>query len=219
MGYKSIADYIVPVAVKQIAFGLLCYHGGLKPVLLYRMIMVLYIYVVPIHPNFSEAIICMCNIILPIWIIAKTNEVIEEDKEKEQITKKNNILENLIITAVLIGLMVLVSGISPIGITAIASNSMHPTFSKGDGIITLKVKEEKLKEGDIISFNQKNKKIIHRIKKIEVIGSETRYYTKGDANSNVDDGYITYKDINNKIIVSIPLVGYPSIIFSELFSK
>ena len=95
---------------------------------------------------------------------------------------------------------------------------MYPTFSKGSAVITLKVNNENLKKGDIISFTSKNKNIIHRIEKIEVVEEETRYYTKGDANTTVDYGYILSNNINSKIIFSIPLLGYPSIIFNEIFS-
>lgn len=218
--YKTIADYIIPVALKQIAFGFLCYYGGLKPAFLYRVVIVLYTYIIPIHPNFSDTILCMCNIILPILVTNKTTEIIEEENQEKEYKKvKNNIFGNVVITAILTALIVLISGISPVGITAVASDSMYPTFSKGAGVVTLKVKEKDLKEGDIISFNQKNKRIIHRIEKVETIEQETRYYTKGDANSSIDKGYITYKDINNKIILDIPLIGYPSIIFNELLSQ
>mgnify|MGYP003311465305 CR=1 FL=1 len=53
---------------------------------------------------------------------------------------------------------------------------------------------------------------------VEVVEEETRYYTKGDANTTVDYGYILSNNINSKIIFSIPLIGYPSIIFNEIFS-
>ena len=216
--YKTIADYLIPVALKQVAFGILCYHGGLKPSFLYRIIMVIYTYMVPIHPNFSETIVCMCNIILPILIITSSLEVIDVDKrEKEYITKKSN-LGNVVTAVFIICLFILITGVSPIGITAIASDSMYPTFGKGSGVVTLKLKEENLKEGDIISFNKKNKKIIHRIDKIEVVGKEKRYFTKGDANNVLDKDYVTFDDINDKILFSIPLIGYPSIIFYELIS-
>ncbi len=220
VAYTTIADYILPIIVKQIALGYLCYHGGLKPMFLYRMVMVLYTYVMPIQPNFSKSILCVCNILLPVIILIKTNEVIEEESnEKKLAVSKSNIFGNAAGMVAVGILVVLVSGIAPIGITAIGSDSMRPTFSKGAGVITLKVKEDSIKKGDIISFNKDNKKTIHRVEKIEVDGDVIKYYTKGDFNNTQDDGYITYEDINSKIIFTIPLIGYPSVIISELFSK
>lgn len=220
MAYKSIADFIIPVAVKQLALGTICYHGGLKPLFLYRSVMLIYTYLVPIQPSFNETIICVCNILLPVLLLIKTNDVIDGEKEeKEIITKNNNVFEYIIGSVILAVLLLVVSGISPIGITAIASDSMHPTFSKGAGVITLKIEEEDLKEGDIISFTYDNKQVVHRIDSIEVNDNEIRYYTKGDANSSIDEGYITYKDIKNKVIFSIPLIGYPAIIVGEMLSR
>lgn len=217
--YKTFADYIIPIGLKQVALGILCYNAGLKPSLLYRVVMVTYTYIIGIHPNFSETIVCMCNIVLPLIIISSALEIVDEEKrEKEYITKKSN--TSIIITsAALIMVIIAISGISPVGITAIASNSMSPSFSKGAAVITIKVKDNTLKEGDIITFNKQNKRIIHRIKRIEVINEEKRYYTQGDANRKLDKGYITSDDIENKVVVSIPLIGYPSIILHELLTQ
>lgn len=217
--YKTIADYIAPVAIKQIALSLLCYHGGLRSTLLYRIVMLLYTYIIPIHPSFSPTMLCISNIILPILLMMKVNEATaEEYEERESITPPNKVGTIIGVTLVA-GIALVISGITPLGITAIASNSMMPAFDKGSAVITIKVKETELKEGDIISFNKGNKKIIHRINSIEETDGEKRYYTKGDANRTVDESYITYKDIDNKIILSIPLIGYPSIMISELLSK
>lgn len=219
VAYKSFADYLIPITIKQIALGMLCYHGGLRAPLLYRVVMILYTYIVPIHPDFSPTLLCVCNIILPVLLMIKTNELTAEEFEERELNTSSSKISTAI-TVVVIGLlMVLISGITPIGITAIASNSMMPTFDKGSAVITLKIKESELKEGDIISFKKNNRQIIHRINSIEVVNDEKRYYTKGDANTAVDDDYITYKDIDNKIVLSIPLIGYPSIMISELFSK
>jgi signal peptidase I len=143
----------------------------------------------------------------------------EERKSNEQPVPQSGAGEYIIGGALMGAMLLLVLGITPVGITAIASDSMHPTFGKGSGVITLKVKEDKLKEGDIISFTKDNKTVIHRINKVEKEDKEIRYYTKGDANNTVDDGYITYEDINNKVLFSIPLIGYPAIIISDIFSK
>lgn len=219
VAYKSFADYLIPITIKQIALCMLCYHGGLRAPLLYRVVMILYTYIVPIHPNFSPTLLCVSNIILPVLLMIKTNELTAEEFEERDLNTSSSRISTAL-SVVTIGLLaLLISGITPIGITAIASNSMMPTFDKGSAVITLKIKESELKEGDIISFKKNNKQIIHRINSIEVVDEEKRYYTKGDANTTIDDTYITYKDIDNKIVLSIPLIGYPSIMISELFSK
>ena len=129
---------------------------------------------------------------------------------------KNNKLQYAIFL-VLFGLVgLLVSGYLPVSIIAIASNSMSPTFDKGAVVVTLKVDGKPVNKGDIISFYRDNKQIIHRVNSIIDDGEVVRYYTKGDANKSLDKDFITYEEINHKIIFSIPLIGYPSIIISEV---
>ena len=127
-------------------------------------------------------------------------------------------LEFIVSSMVFVMVLLLVTGVAPVGIVAIASDSMYPTFTKGYGVLTLKVSQDKLNEGDIISFKKGDRRVIHRIATIEKVDDEVRYYTKGDANNVVDTGYLTYEDIDNKVILSIPLIGYPSIIINDLFS-
>ena len=140
VAYKSIADFIIPVIVKQVAFGYVGYHGGLKPLLLYRIVLVLYTYVVPVHPNFGPSLNCMCNILLPVLIFFKSYSFNEDEKrEKVYITKENPVVKYVIPYGLLFVLFLTVIGVLPVGITAIASDSMHPVFNKGDAVITLKV--------------------------------------------------------------------------------
>lgn len=48
----------------------------------------------------------------------------------------------------------------------VISGSMQPTLNIDDLIFNIKVKEEKLKEGDIISFSENENVVTHRIKSI-----------------------------------------------------
>lgn len=71
--------------------------------------------------------------------------------------------------------------------SAVQSDSMKPTFDKGDMVIGKKVNENtEIKVGDIISFYEieikSNTKIIntHRVIAIEMVGDVAFYYTMGD---------------------------------------
>ena len=216
--YKSFADFIIPISVKQVMLCYLCIYGGLRPTILYRLINVIYMYIVPIHPNFSDSIICMSNILLPLLVLINVNEIVDDfNKEKEFIVRKSNKLQYAVFLVIFGVVGLFVSGFLPVGIMAIASDSMAPMFSRGSVVVTLKLDGREVKKGDVVSFYKDNKTIVHRIDTVLEDGEEIRYYTKGDANNVVDSGYITYNDINNKVIFSIPLIGYPSIIISELF--
>lgn len=89
----------------------------------------------------------------------------------------------------------------------ISSNSMFPNIKNGDTIIVKEVEQEKLKVGDVISFQREEEIITHRI--IEVIGlnEKKEYITKGDNNNIQDDNTIKYEDIEGLAILRIPLLG------------
>ena len=163
----------------------------------------------------------MCNILLPLILLVKSNELIEyEKREKEVLTDNGNgPLFYVGFFGILGSVVLFVSGMLPVGMTAIASNSMSPVFERGSAVLTLKVKEEELKKGDIISFTLGKRVIIHRIDSIVEENGEKRYVTKGDANNVIDDGYVVFDQIKNKVILSIPLVGYPGIFLGELLNN
>ncbi len=115
-----------------------------------------------------------------------------------------------IIASILLVLFML--GIFPYKPMAILSNSMNPTFRRGDIIIYKK--EENIIPGNIIVFKYENQLIVHR-----VIGINEYYITKGDANNTVDYIKISKKDIKGVYQFSLKYLGYPSIWLNEFFSK
>ncbi len=95
---------------------------------------------------------------------------------------------------------------------AILSNSMNPTFKRGNVVIYKK--EENIFPGDIIVFKYENQIIVHR-----VISINEYYVTKGDANNTVDYIKIKKEDIKGVYQFHIKYLGYPSIWLNEFFAK
>jgi signal peptidase len=101
-------------------------------------------------------------------------------------------------------------------IVAVESNSMVPTFHRGDILILQGASHDQLDIGDIIVFSPPNQDVpvVHRIIEINPDGT---LQTKGDANS----GQIWYEksiktsQIHGKEIVIIPLLGWIKIITTE----
>lgn len=90
----------------------------------------------------------------------------------------------------------------------ITTNSMEPQIKIGDVIITKKINEDEIKEGDIITFSIKDKEMItHRVSKIEKSGNETFYTTRGDNNNVEDKEKITINSIVGKKVLIIPKMG------------
>ena len=96
-------------------------------------------------------------------------------------------------------------------VVAVESNSMVPTFYKGDLLILQGVPTEELAEGDIIVFTPPNRPaIVHRI--IE-LNSDGTFQTKGDANPKQlpFETRIEPEQIHGKEILIVPYLGWVKI--------
>jgi len=102
-------------------------------------------------------------------------------------------------------------------VVAVESNSMVPTFQKGDILVLQGVPEKDLKIGDIIVFSPSPTQtpVVHRIIKINNDGT---FQTRGDANSGQlpFEKKIEYSQIHGKVIFIIPYIGWVKIILMEL---
>ena len=139
-------------------------------------------------------------------------ESINKRKEKTKILKR--IMEIIAIILIYNIILIIVSSIngkdfSILGYKAyiVDTNSMEPTINVGDIVIVKKVKEDKLKQGDVITFTEEGEVITHRITKVEREENGTQYVTKGDNNNTEDTFKIRYNDIIGEEILTIPRLG------------
>ncbi len=96
-------------------------------------------------------------------------------------------------------------------IVAVESNSMIPTFYKGD--ILILQGEKDYKKGDVIVFSPPGHSVpvVHRVIKINDDGT---YQTCGDANKGVQlafEKHIDPDEIHGKMIFRIPMLGWVKI--------
>jgi len=89
----------------------------------------------------------------------------------------------------------------------IVSESMEPTFYKDDLAIVRKCTLKELKKGDIITFNQDDRTISHRILQITKEKGDIKFITKGDNNDVRDQELVEVQDIYGKVLFSIKKVG------------
>lgn len=90
----------------------------------------------------------------------------------------------------------------------IVSRSMEETINKNDIIVVKKVDKNEINKNDIISFDNGNEIITHRIVGIENINGQTLYTTKGDNNRFVDDEKISFEQIEGKYNFKFSKLGY-----------
>ena len=195
---------------------------GITGNIMYRLVTVLYVYIIPYIPNvyiFFRAILRMLYpyIIYQVleYTFAKNNMIVAyEDKRK-------NFISKVALSIIAITFAMLISCQFEYGILVIGSGSMTGTINKGDAIFyeSYDRQEDVINEGQIIVFNQDDRKIVHRVIDLKRVNDEIRYTTKGDANQKEDDGYITDEDIFGICKSKIPYIGYPSIWIRDMFSN
>ena len=185
-------------------------YRNAKAIIMYRIITTLYVYVFPIIPDlyiFLESIIKM---VVPYIIYIILENVYSKQKMVVALeTRKKERITSIIICIISIIIVMLISCKFKYGVLVIGSGSMTGTINKGDIIFYEKYKNtDDIKVGDIIVFYEDDIKVIHRIIDQKLMGEETRYYTKGDANQKQDDSYRKTKDIIGQVKVRIPYIGW-----------
>ena len=101
-----------------------------------------------------------------------------------------------------------IAGFTPL---AVQSDSMTPTFNKGDLIFIKKCDTSKLEVGDIVTFHTiiDNEYALntHRIAAIDEVNGMRSFTTKGDNNDVADTHIISDGDIVGKYLFALPQMG------------
>ena len=100
----------------------------------------------------------------------------------------------------------------------ISTHSMTGCIDRGDAIIYERYEGQTIEEGQIIVFDYNGMTTVHRVVDIKSINGNLRYYTKGDANKEID-GYILDEQIYGLVDIKLKYFGYPTLWVRELFQE
>ena len=220
-GFIITSTVILPIIADNMLSTYLVKRAGIKPALIYRLSRGLYLYVLPIAPNFSQYLYSVMWVIVPFLCYYLTKRDLPEEIvkrggkiEKTIFSKKHHYaILALPVVAILVTLTILVSGVLRYKMIAIATGSMAPVFERGDAIIY--DKEGELEAGDVLAFKHEGKIIAHRIIKISEHDTRKTYYTKGDANNTTDKYAIEENAVLGKVLFVIKYIGFPTVLFNE----
>lgn len=190
-------------------------YRNCRAIIAYRIITTIYVYIIPIIPNINILFESILRMVVP-YIIYLILEKMYFKKKYQQTKKTRDIAITSILVVLAGGIIMLISCQFKYGILVIGSGSMTGTINKGDAIIYEKMEDE-VEIGDIIVFNNDNRRVIHRVIDKKNSGKEIRYYTKGDANPNEDEGYRVEENIVGKVKLRIPYIGQLTLLLNEIF--
>ena len=223
--YEKIIETITFIFFASVACNLLYNYiskrYGYKGIIFYRLITVLYVYIIPYIPNVYVFFRAILRIIYPYIIYSVIEYTFSTSKKVVAYEdKRKNFIGKIILGILIVLFAMLVSCKYRYGILVMGSGSMTGTINKGDAIIFEQYnKSMDIKEGQIIIFNKDELKIVHRVVDARKVNGEKRYTTKGDVNSENDDGYVTLDSLMGIYKFKIPFIGYPTIWIRDILSN
>lgn len=215
--YEYIGLIVLTSIARNIFLTILCSKSNVINCVIYRIITEIYIFLVPIVPNFGPYINSVLEIALPLIIglilIRPPIRILASPKK----SKYSRTL-SVVITAILLLIVLLNSGFIKYQMFVIGSNSMNTYIYRGDVIIARRTNNKEIKnikKGEILVFRYNNKIISHRVYKIIKRDNKLYFKTKGDNNDQVDDNIVKEKDIIGTGSFRIKYIGLPSIWLRE----
>ena len=221
---KVLGDFLVILGFlifssisTNILFNYMSPRYGKNSIIIYRLITTLFVYIIPITPNVYIYFRTFVRIIYPFIIYLHIDSRYNPDREIERRVDKNKQTIQLVsLFTVLTLFIMLISCKFTFGAIVIGSGSMKKSIDKGDIVVFKNNKE--IKRGDVIVFEKEGIKVVHRVVEISHKGNNNIYYTKGDANQNMDKGYVEEDKVLGNVIFKIKYIGKPSLWLREQFS-
>lgn len=220
--FNVFMDFLGLTLFPAITFNVLFYYlakrYGVLPGVAYKLVVKFIPSVISITPFVPPSLLSLIQLLLPLLILAFIKMLYEKRvRHKKKVSRAVSIT----LTTVLISFMVLVMAVIScqfrIRALVIATESMTGELNKGDMIVYERYDDQVIKEGQILVFEKDGLKTVHRVVKIEIINGVYHYTTKGDANENVDSGYITDTNIEGVVHFKLAYLGYPTLWVRQLF--
>lgn len=209
---------LLPAVIANLLYNFISKRFGFFPVISYRLIVALYPFFIPIVPSTPDALVSFGNMLLPIIIFTFISALFEKKRVSHKKTSLISYISIGVASLVMISIVMIISCSFSIGALVIGSGSMSDELNTGDVAIYEKYEDQVIQVGDILVFAKGNSRIIHRVVDIEYTENGAHYFTKGDANEDVDFGFITDGDIIGVVSFKIAYMGYPSVWLRSLFA-
>ncbi len=214
--FLLLAITVFPAISTNIFGSYVTLKSGYKPVILYRLVAELFLYLIPIVPNPNQYFYSVIWLVLPMILCYRLYLIFEKAQDQDIPRDYNKKRVSLLIIPLLVVLFLvyITSGYFHYHAIVIGSGSMEKAIYKGDVVIIEKVKwqdRKKIPKGQVVAFKYGERIIVHRVVEKIDYKNETYFYTKGDANNNRDSWTVTEDMIIGVVNIKIPYIGLPSV--------
>jgi len=114
-------------------------------------------------------------------------------------------------------------------VMAVMSDSMEPTYERGDLVVIKGIEKEEIEQGDVVVYYNRFKHIpvVHRVVDMREYNGHTYFITQGDnqkTNPMPDQEVglappLTIEDIRGEVVFSLPNLGLVKVYFSEMVAE
>ena len=187
-----VAGALFPALLANLLYNYLSKRYGIFPNISLRCITTLYAYLFPIVSGISDSIVNFVKLLIPIAVYFFIDSLYEKKRryalgnQSPMHRAVSTVLTSMVLI-IMIGTVMLVSNQFRYGALVIATESMTGELNKGDVVIFESYDDQTITEGQVIVFEKNGNMIVHRVVDIAIINDDIRYYTKGDANEDMDD--------------------------------
>jgi len=217
---RELALFVIPTITTNMLLTYLSIKVGYKTGIIYRYLIELPVYIIPIVPKFGEYIDAVIKLSIPIIILLWLYRKIDKSTIKKIVVIEKKKLLNIYKLIAIIICMILVyfiCGLFRLHAIVIASGSMTPKINVGDIVIVDK-KDNKTTEyeiGEVITYESNNVYICHRITNVIKAGKTVLYETKGDNNNDVDQILVKQDQVLGRVRFKIKYLGYPTVLLNK----
>lgn len=217
-GFLEAMGYVFFASIaSNLLYNYISINFGIKSNIIYRIIITIYLYIIPITPDVHIYFKSFARIIYPIIILLVLFDTYEDSTRALTIrNRKVKGFISIVVMVLIILFTMLISCRFKYGLIVVGSNSMMGALEKGDALL-FDSKDNNIMEGQVILYKKEDVTIIHRVVRIEEVNGVKQIYTKGDNNAQEDIGFITYENLQGIAKFKIKKLGLPTIWVNELF--
>jgi signal peptidase I len=218
--FRLVGGTLIPVASENLLAAYLAIGAGPLASFSYLGVMQLFEWLSPILPDLPWLGAAFVGALIPLLGLMALNhqETAHADAETAQPEKnekdkdKPSVASWLLVAALAVGVIWLNSGALGVRPSLISGNSMNPVLYPGDVVITRVIAPEKIQVGDVIQFHRDGIDVVHRVMEVQNNGAAPVFITRGD-NNNVNDEPVMAEQLEGKVVLTIPKVGWVGIFF------
>jgi signal peptidase I len=217
---KMIVSDFIPAIASSFLLTYLAISGGLPSMLTYRLGLLAVVLLPPVIPKYDWYLRGISLMLLAIAVYIVVDRSQRDTRDTPRASRRGYLrrASDVMWLAVMVGLVMFMTGFFSYASTTIVSNSMKPVYSRGAMVIVQKIDSPMdIKVGDIVQYKRTSRMITHRVTAIDQAsdGSGQRVFTTQGDNSPSPDEPVTEKQVVGIIKAHIPYIGYPTVWLRE----